>query len=486
MTDRKMALDRGELPLRLDRINEILNSAEIGIYRIILRKGEHPRLQGSTKLRELLGVDKDCSFTEEEFYDYWYSHIAPADVLSKGTSLEDIFDQDHFESTYRWDHPTLGLRYARCGGVVSVKEDGTRVIEGYHQDFTEQMERTMQDELVVKSLANIYSCLFYVDLDTEQYTSYVNTLHVITKYIPRTGNVRDAIKVFNEQLCKPCDRSALEEFNDLSTINERLRFNSVVRIHFQSTIYDWLRLAFIVCDRHSDGSVKSMVIAVKDVSKMKEMEREHMEELKQNIRANRSKTQLLCMPDGYVSETQKHEYFNYILNSFNMLSMLIDDVLDVADAEHGNYRLEKGRFAVNEVCRNAMLMADMRRYANVKMYFTSDVADDYFIESDSRRIQQVLLNFLTNACKHTMQGEIHLHLSTTETPGRLTFSVTDTGTGIPPEMAEGIFERYKKLDGNVQGSGLGLHICSIIADRLGAEVKLDQTYTKGARFLFIL
>lgn len=143
-----MALDRGELPLRPDRINEILNSAEMGIYRIIMRKGEHPRLQGSTKLRELLGVDKDCSFTEEEFYDYWYSHIAPADALSKGTSLEEIFDQEHFESTYRWNHPTLGLRYARCGGVVSVKEDGTRVMEGYHQDFTEQMGPSCRTSLL--------------------------------------------------------------------------------------------------------------------------------------------------------------------------------------------------------------------------------------------------------------------------------------------------------------------------------------------------
>lgn len=147
-----MTLDGGKLPMQMDRVDEILNSAEIGIYRIILRKGEHPRLQGSAKLRELLGVDKDCRFTEEEFYDYWYSRIAPADVLSKGMSLDDIFDQDHFENTYRWDHPTLGLRYARCGGVVSVKEDGTRIMEGYHQDFTEQVERTMQDELVVKSL----------------------------------------------------------------------------------------------------------------------------------------------------------------------------------------------------------------------------------------------------------------------------------------------------------------------------------------------
>lgn len=78
-----MTLDGGKLPMQMDRVDEILNSAEIGIYRIIMRKGEHPRLQGSAKLRELLGVDKDYSFTEEEFYDYWYSHIAPADVLSR-------------------------------------------------------------------------------------------------------------------------------------------------------------------------------------------------------------------------------------------------------------------------------------------------------------------------------------------------------------------------------------------------------------------
>lgn len=47
--------------MQMDRVDEILNSAEMGIYRIILRKGEHPRLQGSAKLRELLGVDKDCA-----------------------------------------------------------------------------------------------------------------------------------------------------------------------------------------------------------------------------------------------------------------------------------------------------------------------------------------------------------------------------------------------------------------------------------------
>lgn len=45
MTDRTMTLDGGKLPMQMDRVNEILNSAEMGIYRIILRKGDHPRLQ---------------------------------------------------------------------------------------------------------------------------------------------------------------------------------------------------------------------------------------------------------------------------------------------------------------------------------------------------------------------------------------------------------------------------------------------------------
>lgn len=169
-----------------------------------------------------------------------------------------------------------------------------------------------------------------------------------------------------------------------------------------------------------------------------------------------------------------------------MLSMLVDDVMDIVDAEHGNYRIQKSPFMVNDVCRNAMQMAEMRLQAAVKLYFTSDVADDYTLDSDGRRIQQVLVNFLTNACKHTQKGEIHLHVSTSENPGRLTFSVTDTGEGVAPEATKDIFLRYKKAHNNIQGSGIGLHICSIIAEKLGAEIKLDQSYTNGARFLFII
>lgn len=88
--------------------------------------------------------------------------------------------------------------------------------------------------------------------------------------------------------------------------------------------------------------------------------------------------------------------------------------------------------------------------------------------------------------KHTEEGEIHLHCSLSEHPGKITFSVTDTGTGVPADKVDALFGRFAKLNDTKQGTGLGLNICRIIAERLGGEVMYDKTYTNGARFELIL
>ena len=118
------------------------------------------------------------------------------------------------------------------------------------------------------------------------------------------------------------------------------------------------------------------------------------------------------------------------------------------------------------------------------MYYTTEVGDDFIIVSDAHRIQQVLVNYITNACKHTKKGEIHIHCSLKERPGYITYSVTDTGEGVPEDKAEEIFVRFTKLDAFAQGTGLGLSICRMIATRLNGVVKLDTTYKRGARFFF--
>lgn len=197
-------------------------------------------------------------------------------------------------------------------------------------------------------------------------------------------------------------------------------------------------------------------------------------------------SQLLGLPDGFNTDEEKAQYSAYIQNSSNLLMMLIDDILDASDAESGNFSIEIGDYSCNEICRNAIKTIEYRTPPGVEMSFTSEVDDSFLMRTDSRRTQQVIINYLTNACKHTTKGSIKVHCSISENPGKITFSVTDTGTGVPPEMAETIFERFTKLDSFVQGTGLGLNICSSIAEKLNGKVMLDTTYKGGARFLFIL
>ncbi len=198
--------------------------------------------------------------------------------------------------------------------------------------------------------------------------------------------------------------------------------------------------------------------------------------------------QLLAEPDiaDTFSDDEKREYSQLIGGNADMLMTLVNDILNISDLESGKYKMNLAPCECNDVCRFCLKNVEVRQPAGVRMYFTTEADDSFSLYTDRQRVQQVLTNFLTNACKHTSKGEIHLHLSLSENPGNVTFSVTDTGTGVPADQAEAIFERFTKLDSFKQGTGLGLAICRMIAEILHGEVKLDTTYTAGgARFVFI-
>ena len=168
-----------------------------------------------------------------------------------------------------------------------------------------------------------------------------------------------------------------------------------------------------------------------------------------------------------------------------MLSTLVDDILDISDMESGKYRLNFAQCNVNDTCRKAISTGKFRCPDSVNMYMTTDLPDDFSFRSDPKRVEQVIINYLTNAVKHTNEGEIHLHVTDKENSGMLTFSVADTGEGVPADKAELIFGRFEKLNTIKGGTGLGLAICRNIASQLGGEAKLDTAYgPKGARFVF--
>ncbi|MBR6183327.1 MAG: HAMP domain-containing histidine kinase [Bacteroidales bacterium] len=197
-------------------------------------------------------------------------------------------------------------------------------------------------------------------------------------------------------------------------------------------------------------------------------------------------SQLLALPDGSFSPAEKDEFAGHIINNTKMLTMLLDDILNVSSMDSGNYRISYEDGEVNFIAQAAISSTEHRLQPGVRMYYEPESAEPFHFRTDPRRVQQVLINLLTNSCKHTAEGEIKLSSSMTAREGYVTYAVTDTGSGVPASEAEKIFDRFTKLNDFVQGTGLGLSICRDIADRMQARVYLDTSYQgpRGARFVF--
>lgn len=197
-------------------------------------------------------------------------------------------------------------------------------------------------------------------------------------------------------------------------------------------------------------------------------------------------SQLLCLPDGMVSEEEKSEYLSYIMNNSQLLSVMVKDMLSITDMENGQYVVEKTPTNLNEMARQAIKAAEYHFPPGVELVRQVGLEEDARYLTDGMRVQQIMINFLTNACKYTSSGKIVFGSSLVENPGFITFYVADTGPGVPPEKAEEIFDRFVKLDANKQGAGLGLSICRLVAQSLGGKVYLDTRYTEGARFVLVI
>ena len=197
-------------------------------------------------------------------------------------------------------------------------------------------------------------------------------------------------------------------------------------------------------------------------------------------------SQLLSTPDlrDILTDEEYMEYGEIIQSNTDLLTTLVTDILVSSDLESGKYQLNIHPCSANNICRRAVSTVKSRCPNHINLYFTSDIDENYRFESDEMRCQQILINYLTNAIKHTDKGEIHVHASMSEKPGFISFSVTDTGTGVPLDKAEAIFGRFEKLNTFKQGTGLGLNICKKLATLMHGEVFLDTSYTHGARFVF--
>ncbi|HUB25917.1 MAG TPA: HAMP domain-containing protein, partial [Tepidisphaeraceae bacterium] len=212
--------------------------------------------------------------------------------------------------------------------------------------------------------------------------------------------------------------------------------------------------------------------------------------------------QLSKNPEGNLTGRQV-EFAKTIHSSGNDLLTLINDILDLSKIESGTVIVDVSEVATRDL-RDYVNRTFRHVAENKRLEFALDFAADLprVIHTDSKRLQQILKNLLSNAFKFTERGGVRLEAQPVDsgwTPDHPTLrharsvvalSVKDTGIGIPPEKQQIIFEAFQQADGSTSrkygGTGLGLAISREIAGLLGGEIKLQSSPGQGSTFTLYL
>ena len=178
------------------------------------------------------------------------------------------------------------------------------------------------------------------------------------------------------------------------------------------------------------------------------------------------------------------EYANIIQTNSNLLLQLISDVLDVSRLESGKLQFNYEWCELVTHCQNMITLTNRNKTTNADVRLQMP-KEPYMLYTDPLRLQQIIINLLNNALKFTPAGgSITLDYTVDKEKQCMLFSVTDTGTGIPEDKQELVFQRFEKLNEFVQGTGLGLAICKLTIQYMGGDIWIDKYYKGGARFIF--
>ena len=186
---------------------------------------------------------------------------------------------------------------------------------------------------------------------------------------------------------------------------------------------------------------------------------------------------------GGASEEEQRGYFEIIRTNSDLLLRLINDILDVSRLEADRVILSLESCNVVQICQQVVASVAQARRSTNQFLFECE-REVVEMRTDVQRLQQVVINLLSNADKFTKEGTITLKLEPDTARNVAVFSVTDTGCGIPLDKQKRVFERFEKLNEYVQGTGLGLSICKLTVEKWGGEIWIDPAYTNGARFMF--
>ena len=196
---------------------------------------------------------------------------------------------------------------------------------------------------------------------------------------------------------------------------------------------------------------------------------------------------LLMGMEGDLNEEQTKQLIMVKSNAKHLLD-LINDILDISKIEAGKVDLAIEKFEIAEVV-NEVVTSVLPLAQDKGLKLISNVPEGIIINSDKRRIKQIVMNLTSNAIKFTDQGDVKIEVRSLNNKD-LQFNVLDSGIGIKKKDLETLFQPFQQVDMSStkrhEGTGLGLYLCKKLLKLLHGDISVTSHFGKGSEFGFII
>lgn len=173
-----------------------------------------------------------------------------------------------------------------------------------------------------------------------------------------------------------------------------------------------------------------------------------------------------------------------ILQISHQLTDMMGRVVELAHYELVHDMDLRDKVLANFTCQEVMSGYQEKVAKGVQLQVSSSLPDDYIIHTNEACLVKILRHLVGNAVRHTSEGVITLSVTGGGERENITFSVTDTGAGIPEKYRKTVFEELPEMGYDLKITGLSLMIARVLVRLLGGVIYIDPHYQKGTRVIF--
>lgn len=207
-------------------------------------------------------------------------------------------------------------------------------------------------------------------------------------------------------------------------------------------------------------------------------------ELRTPLNAILGFAQLLSMDRQPPLPPTQHKQVEWILDAGQQLLKLVEDVLDLSKVDAGEISIDLQDCDLGAVLDSSLVLIESARQKNDIAIINGVQGGSLRVAADAQRLQQVLINLLTNACKYNRPGG-HVAIDAHEEGGLVRIDIADNGIGLTPEDAASLFQPFRRVASaslGIDGTGLGLYIVKLLVERMGGTVTVSSEHGVGSRF----